>query len=197
MIFTRGPVALDGVPEPMTNAFGRGGIQRMGEVVIRPYRRGGWVRHVNERLYGSPDRFAREFAVHQSLWSSGFPTVEPVGYGFRRLHWGVEGVFLTRFAEARPWPTCWDESERVIPQLRTLLNSLAAWGLHAPDLNATNILLTTDGSVLALDWDRADWTTGRELQQPYRERLLRSLCKLNAPEEVIRAFSTDDLGKMA
>ena len=185
----RAPVPLDAAKGEMPEAFGRGGIQRLGEVVLRPYRRGGLVRHVNERRYSSPERFAREFAVHQALWSAGFPTVEPLGYGFRAHLLGVEGVFFTRYVEAKAWPTLWGSSAQVIPELARLLDALVAWGLHAPDLNATNILLTPEGRVLALDWDRARWLTSQDLLPRYHERLLRSLRKLGAPAQVIAAFA--------
>jgi len=179
------PFPLDADQSAMPQAFGRGGIQRIGEIVLRPYRRGGLVRHVNERLYLSSERFTREFTVHRALWAAGFPTVEPVGYGFRPRRWGVEGVYCTRYAEAVAWPSCWDQSAQVFPQLATLLEALAAWGLHAPDLNATNILLTPEGRVLALDWDRAGWTGALDLRARHGERLLRSLRKLGAPADVI------------
>jgi len=148
------------------------------------------LRHVNARIYASPRRFRDEYVVHQALWTAGFPTVEPLGYGYRRRLWGVEGVFLTRLAEARPWPSCWHESARVLPQLHQLLDALAAWGLHAPDLNATNVLMGSDGRVLALDWDRARWISGSDLKERYRRRLLRSLQKLQAPDAVIASFTS-------
>lgn len=182
------PFPLDADQSAMPQAFGRGGIQRIGEIVARPYRRGGLVRHFNERLYLTPERFAREFTVHRALWAAGFPTVEPVGYGFRPHRWGVEGVYCTRYAEAAAWPSCWDRSARVLPQLAMLLDALAAWGLHAPDLNATNILLTSEERVLALDWDRAWWVGGADLGARHRQRLLRSLRKLRAPADVIAGF---------
>ncbi|MDP2875866.1 MAG: hypothetical protein Q8O00_06745, partial [Holophaga sp.] len=84
------------------DSFGRGGVQRWGEIVTRPYRRGGLVRHVNQRIYPTPQRFAHEFIVHRALWLAGFPTVEPLGYGWKRRCWGFEGVFLTRFTESDP-----------------------------------------------------------------------------------------------
>jgi RIO-like serine/threonine protein kinase len=146
------------------------------------------VRHLNARLYASPDRFAKEFSVHSALWATGFPTVEPLGYGYREHLWGVEGVYLTRFADARPWPSCWNQSPRVVPELLVMLEALAAWGLHAPDLNATNVMLAADGGVLALDWDRARWGNRVNLGDCYRERLLRSLQKLQAPADVITSF---------
>jgi hypothetical protein len=183
----RGPLPLDGPASGMPSSFGRGGIRRFGEVVVRPYRRGGLVRHLNEGVYASPARFLQEFEVHQALWQAGFPTVEPLGCGFRKRLWGVEGVFLTRYAEAVAWPTCWERSQEVVPQVVQLVEALAAWGLHAPDLNATNLLVDRDSRVLALDWDRSHWSRATNLRVRYQERLLRSLRKLGAPEAVIDA----------
>ena len=188
-LHVRGPALPEGKGGALPQAFGRGGIQRAGDVVLRPYRRGGLVRHVNARIYASPARFEREFAAHLALWNAGFPTVEPLGWGWRRRAWGVEGVFLTRFEDARAWPLCWERSAEVLPPLAVMLRALAAWGLHAPDLNATNVLLAADGRVLALDWDRAAWKPGGDLLARYRERLARSLLKLRAPDEVRAALT--------
>ncbi len=182
--FLRSSISFDVEACPLVHAFGRGGIQRLGDVVARPYRRGGLVRHFNARIYASPVRFAREFAVHWALWAAGFPTVEPLGYAFRRCLWGVEGTYFTRFVESQAWPACWDRSPEILPPLNVMLDALAAWGLHAPDLNATNILLTTEGQVLALDWDRAAWTGATDLRARYDGRLRRSLQKLGAPKSL-------------
>jgi hypothetical protein len=67
--------------------------------------------------------------------------------------------------------------------VRAILEALAAWGLYAPDLNATNFLVDPRGGVLALDWDRAVWVPGVPLLDRYRRRLVRSLAKLGAPKE--------------
>ena len=72
-----------------------------------------------------------------------------------------------------------------MPQFASLLDSLSAWGLHAPDLNATNFIIDDEGHLLALDWDRAGWSgPGKALLEAYLNRLDRSLYRLNAPEEV-------------
>jgi hypothetical protein len=94
-------------------------------------------------------------------------------------------VFLTRYAQALPWPRAWREPG-VLPQLRTLLEALCAWGLFAPDLNATNVMVEPSGAILTLDWDRARWVSDENLMARYRERLLRSLLKLGAPPEIIQ-----------
>jgi len=164
-------------------AFGRGGVLRAGTVVLRPYRRGGLMRHLNASRYAGPGRFRREFQVHRALWLAGAPTVEPLGWAWRRRLWGCEGVFITRLADAVPWPRAWD-SAGLPAQLDTLLAALCAWGLYAPDLNATNVLVAPGGGLLTLDWDRAAWVPGLSadtLMARYRRRLGRSLAKLGAP----------------
>ena len=175
------PDLVLGGPEPMAGAFGRGGVFRSGEVVLRPYRRGGLVRFVNGRIYADPARFRQEYQAHRALWDAGLPTVEPLGFAARPRLWGWEGVYLTRWTEGTPWPRAWDPA--ALPQVRDLLEALSAWGLHAPDLNATNFLVQADGRVLALDWDRAQWAPGPDLLDRYRRRLARSLAKLGAPPE--------------
>lgn len=177
-VCTPGGDAPTGEAEPLDGAFGRGGVLRSGHVVLRPYRRGGWLRHLNERTYRSSMRFAAEHAVHRALWESGFPTVRPLGYAWRPCGWGVEGILLTEFVEGEPWPRRWDLGVARLPELRKAVAALCAWGLWAPDLNATNVLLPEAGGILLLDWDRAHFESEKNLEARYAERLNRSLRKL-------------------
>lgn len=178
------PELPSGPAEPLGGAFGRGGVLRAAEVVLRPYRRGGLLRHLNRGTYPSPRRFQEEFALHLALWTAGFPTVEPLGCAWRSRGWGVEGVYLTRLADAVPWPRCWERSSEVLPQVQAMVRWLAKTGIWSPDLNATNILVTPAGRVLALDWDRARIAPGAPRLARYLERMARSLEKLGAPLEV-------------
>lgn len=175
-------LALEGDAQGL--AFGRGGVRRIAEIVLRPYRRGGLVAKVNAKTYPSFARFRRELAAHRALWEAGFPTVEPMGFAWRRSGLGVEGVFLTRFTEAKPWPSDW--SAPLMDELVKALRALSAWGLFAPDLNATNVMWGANGLAL-LDWDRAAWTAGALLPR-YGARLDRSLAKLGAPETMRAAL---------
>lgn len=184
---TRLPVPWVGEALGLAGAFGRGGVQKVGEIVLRPYRRGGMVRHLNAHRYVDFHRFEQECTVHRSLWEAGFPTVEPLGYAWRPCPlWGVEGVFLTRFAAGSGWPRDWSRSEQVITDLVPALRALSAWGLWSPDLNATNVQVMPEGATLLLDWDRAAWGSPGGLLSLYRARLLRSLAKLQAPHEVVK-----------
>jgi hypothetical protein len=174
-----------GEPQPISGVFGRGGLLQVGDCILRPYRRGGLLRHFNKGTYCSPRRFRREYEVHAALWTAGFPTVEPIGYAYRRRSLGFEGAFLTRKTEGLPWPQTWGDGGTYAAPVANLIRLLSAWGLWAPDLNATNFLLAPDGRGIALDWDKARWTARPSLLEDYLERLERSLLKLNAPPSII------------
>ena len=176
---------LSGATASLGEVFGRGGVHRRGQVVVRPYRRGGLMLHVNERTYLGSDRFQKEADIHRALWESGFPTVEPLGFAFRPYSWGVEGLYLTRHVKASPWAGAFERTSALLPQLVQLLDALSDWGLFAPDLNATNFLIDEKDTLLALDWDRASWSEpGEALREAYLRRLVRSLTRLNAPRAV-------------
>lgn len=182
-----GPTDLDLSIErtDLGEAFGRGGVHRRGQVVLRPYRRGGAMAQVNERTYFSGGRFQAESEVHRLLWENGFPTVEPLGYAFRPHAFGVEGIYFTRYVKALPWARAFERTAELLPQFERMLDALSEWGLRAPDLNATNFIIEEDGSLLALDWDRAGWARpGKALREAYVRRLERSLLRLSAPMEI-------------
>jgi hypothetical protein len=185
-VCTPGAMIPAGDPQPLQSAFGRGGVLRAGDTILRPYRRGGFLRHFNERTYRTHLRFAAEYAIHRGLWEAGFPTVEPMGYAWRHCGLGVEGVLLTRFVEGEPWPKRWDLSAERRASIRQGVEALSEWGLWSPDLNATNILLPPGGGALFLDWDRAHFVSHADgLGSRYRARLARSLRKLAAPSEAL------------
>jgi hypothetical protein len=166
-------------------AFGRGGIVHSGSVVLRPYRRGGFVRYVNKNTYQGIERFRQEFYVHRALWRSGLPTVEPIGWAYKSNKFGNEGVFITKFTKGTPWPHAWNQDINFLYKITTMLKALCSWGFYAPDLNATNILVSPGKEPIALDWDRAGWSPKDDLITSYKERLTRSMKKLGAQTDII------------
>lgn len=173
------PLPGSGDCAPLPGAYGRGGVARVGDLVIRPYRRGGLVRHLNERTYRSPKRFQSELAIHRALWGAGLPTVPPVGCAWRRRGLGYEGALLTRWVEGQPWPRAWEGASWT--SVAECMKALAAWGCWIPDFNATNVHLGADGLVRFLDFDRGAFVRSGGLAQRYRDRMVRSLAKLGAP----------------
>lgn len=181
----------EGDVEGLQGAYGRGGVFRVGNTVVRPYRRGGLLGKVIQRRYAGTGRFQAETDMHRALWEAGFPTVKPLGYAWRRhLPWGVEGAYFTEAASGRSWPQGWIGEEASLRQLWTRIEELCAWGVWSPDLNATNVLVQADGALLLLDWDRACWDSSPDLLGRYKERLVRSLRKLSAPEHLLLAMDT-------
>lgn len=179
----------EGDVEGLKGAYGRGGVFRVGSTVVRPYRRGGLLGKVIQRRYAGAGRFQAEAAIHRALWEAGFPTVQPLGCAWRRrLPWGVEGAYFTEAAPGRPWPQDWAGGEETLRQLWSRIEELCAWGLWSPDLNATNVLVQPDGALLLLDWDRACWDSSPDLPGRYKGRLVRSLRKLSAPENLLHVM---------
>jgi hypothetical protein len=166
-------------------AFGRGDAVRSGQFVLRPYKRGGLVRYINTGTYYGTARFSQEFYVHRAIWKSGLPTVKPIGWGYQANKFGNKGVFLTKFASGTPWPHTWNQSTYFLHKLTTMLKSLCNWGLYVPDLNATNILVTPNEELVALDWDKAHWSKSNNLMELYQKRLIRSMKKLGAKKETL------------
>lgn len=190
-VCTPGGIVPTGEPTTLPGAFGRGGVLRLGDMVLRPYRRGGFLRHFNERTYRTHLRFAAEHAVHRGLWEAGFPTVEPLGYAWRPSGIGVEGLLITRMTAGESWPRRWDLSAARMPDIHRAISSLCKWGLWSPDLNATNVLLPSEDGALFLDWDRARFVPPDvDLWPRYRARLERSLRKLGAPAEALNAIGS-------
>lgn len=165
--------------------FGRGGAIRSGPFVLRTYKRGGLVRYVNTSTYHGTTRFRQEFYVHRAIWRAGLPTVEPIGWAHKSNKFGSKGVFLTKFAEGVPWPHTWNQSADFLNKLATMLQALCKWGLYAPDLNATNILVSPNEELIALDWDKSGWSQKMNLMTIYQERLIRSMKKLGAQTDIL------------
>ena len=179
--------ALIGTPEAMDNAYGRSSLYRIQELVIRPYLRGGALRFFNKDCYTSPKRFRNEWLIHSALYRAGFPTTKPMGYGYRSVGMGLyKGLYFSERAQAMPWPSNWILDKDEINGLVKNLLTLCKWGIWSPDLNATNILKDPSLGILFMDWDLARVSTLKPqyLLDRYKNRLLRSLEKLEAPSGI-------------
>ena len=173
---------LGGPPEGLEGAFGRGGVFRCGGRGAAPLPPGGpGALRQRAALPAGPGGSGGSSRCTAPSGTRGCPPWSPWA-GPTAAAGGCEGVYLTRFEGGPLAPRL---EPGALPQVRALLAALCAWGLYAPDLNATNFLVRPDGQVLALDWDRARWVAGAPLLARYRARLARSLVKLGAPREIV------------
>lgn len=166
---------------------GRGGVGlaswRGEAVVVRPYRRGGWVRHVvRERYLLGARAFAETWAAERAR-AAGLPAPLVLAAAHERSGLGYRAVLWTRYrpggtlADVAADPEVWRSVGRVLGRLH-------AAGFHHPDLNLRNVLVEPDGAVALLDFDRVrrwprllmPW-----LRRAALHRLARSARKLGRP----------------
>ena len=191
---------------------GRGTIQCVplgdqGNAIIRPYKRGGFIRHFVRELYW--DRPLRPFAEligTKIAHERGVPTVELLGAGVERVAFGFyRGTLITR--EAKGFLNWWDwlqthppaqERQLVTQKVVQAITHMQAAGIYHADLNLTNILVRLESGqpeTLIIDFDRAR-IFGPALPSSRRKRtlarLLRSMKKLD-PKGQFLPFAERDV----
>lgn len=174
-------------------------VGKLGQAVLRPYRRGGLVRHFVERRYFLGDRAFDELALTERLRRLDLPVPEPLAAVQRSASPGYRAALVTRrITGCRPLPALLGEGRRGAGDLmaaagRTVgrMHREGAW--HA-DLNAYNLLADpTGGPVHVVDFDRGryfeDGVPGF-FARSNRKRLRKSLEKegLPATREAWSAF---------
>ncbi len=155
-----------------------------GAAVLKVYHRGGLVRHLVRRRYAwtglGRTRSVREWRVLRALLDAGLPVPEPLAAHVRRTGPVYEAALLTRRIEnARPLnevATSFDAARW--SDIDALVDRFAEAGLHHPDLNATNILITPDEQLWMIDFDKATLSDRPTRPHPMHARLARSLAKL-------------------
>ncbi len=175
------------VVEPL--AGGRGGATMVcadpAWLVLRPYRRGGWMRRITRDRYlfhgADATRGFREFDLLARLHDAGLSVPRPVAARYRRSGISYRAELLmhaipasrtldSEIADARAID--WRSVGRSIGEL----HQRGVW--HA-DLNARNILLDAAHRVWIIDFDRARQRPQQaRWQRGNLERLRRSLVKL-------------------
>lgn len=144
------------------NRAGRGTTLRFpladgGAGIIREYRRGGLLYHVNSNAYLS-NRPLRELRVADYLWNKGFRIPEPLGICW----WRRAGLFYGRYA-ARALAavhvqeyleTNTDVSPETCTQVGEIIREMHKLGVFHADLQVRNILLAQETPYL-IDFDNA------------------------------------------
>ena len=181
--------ALDG------EAVGRGSAwfinAPFGQVVLRQYLRGGWIAKLSHRHYAflgvESSRPFREFNILATLHMQGFPVPRPVAALCEHRGLLSTGALMTaRITSAQtladllinqkkydePGQDYWSQIGRCIRRF----HDAGVW--HA-DLNARNIMLDNDSQVFVIDFDRARFTPGKQVDGVGNlKRLYKSLVKL-------------------
>ncbi len=178
-----------GVAEVYGQAMGRGDalfFNHAGHnLVLRHFRRGGFVRHfIADRYPGvraSASRSFREWQLLAVMYRQGLPVPRPVAASFCPAGLFYRADLVTRQVEdVRPLSSIIQEqlpAELWINLGATLRRFHNAQIYHA-DLNAHNILLDQQLQATLIDFDRGAIRTGQGWKQENLARLLRSLKKI-------------------
>ena len=163
----------------------------LGTLILRPCVHGGLWGRLTRDLYAGPGRVRREISRSEQLSRLGIPTPHiqaalfyPAGPFFRMevaTSFIADGRDLNNFLSSRPLA---GQRSRAFSAVRKLLDLLYRHGIHHPDLNARNILLSPIGQagwtawLLDVDAVRLGNPGSHAVHQANRNRLLRSLLKL-------------------
>jgi tRNA A-37 threonylcarbamoyl transferase component Bud32 len=191
---------LDATPEEVRGepiAGGRGGVWALsldadGRAMLRWYRRGGAIRHVvRDRYFGWAPRPILELGLTEEARRRGIAAPEVLATRVDRLRGGwYRGAIVTRevpdattLAAALRRHDNAAERAAILSAVGRAVRRLHDRGVHHRDLNATNVLLRSDGkgwSVHFIDFDRADVraAVGARARASALRRLERSLAKL-------------------
>ncbi|MEJ2483078.1 MAG: lipopolysaccharide kinase InaA family protein [Gemmatimonadota bacterium] len=167
-------------------------VRGLGDVIVRPYRRGGWIRHLIHRRYFLGSRPFRELDVTERLRVAGAPVPEVLAAMHRRARPGpgYEACIVTRRI-AGTTPAAESLRRARAGEVRLLMEEIGrsirachdVGGWHA-DLNAWNLLVPEarpDLPVILIDWDRGRWIrdgVSERFRRANLSRLRRSLRKL-------------------
>lgn len=190
--------------------WGRGHVWRMqtdthATMIVRSYRRGGFVRHFLSDVYWDyPPRPLTELVATETARQRGVPTVEVLGAYVRWMKSGLyRGLLISR--EAEGFHNLWEWLQRHptgptrTVTLTTVARTIATMhdmGIVHADLNLTNILVqpsSTSPHVRLLDFDRAQVLSdpvSRSQRERTLRRLQRSFRRLN-PDGAL--YSADDI----
>lgn len=141
---------------------GRGTVYRFrlknGTAILRPYRRGGFIRHFIKDSYLLDNRPRRELEVTRYLYEQGFPAPEPVGVRWEKNGLFYRGAIATRELHAvnlleflRQDPR---EEVEVMKRVGAVMRHMHDLGVSHPDLQVQNVLVGED-KVYIIDFDNA------------------------------------------
>jgi 3-deoxy-D-manno-octulosonic acid kinase len=193
--------------------WGRGSVWRVQTdtretLIVRAYRRGGFVRHFLSDLYWDrPPRPLDELVATETARQRGVPTIEVLGAYVRWMNSGLyRGLLISREAEGFhslwEWLQMRSTGPTRIATLTAVAHAIATMheaGIVHADLNLTNILVQPNNSspqVLLLDFDRAQVLSDlvpRQQRERTLRRLQRSFRKLN-PDGAL--YSVDDIARL-
>lgn len=171
-------------------------LPQIGDVVVKHYRRGGWVARINQKYYlrTGKTRCQVEYEQVARAGRLGVNVPEPVAFAFQgRLFyqaWLITKEIAHQQTLARLGRLGPGRLPAVLDSLRTQVLKMAAQGLWHVDLHPGNVLVDEGGRVFLVDFDKTRTFRGskRQLLAKYRKRWRRAVKKHGLPEPLAAAL---------
>ena len=167
-------------PSTDVEDFGRGVVERFNfrgkeRAVLRIYRRGGWIARFVERTFFKPGHQPRpllETSILRELFEKGLPVVQPLAAVVEPILYGLlyRGAIVT--AEVANSQSLYllvhekrqefsDEQIHAFAlKVGRAARSLSLFGVLHRDLHPGNVLVTSEGRIVLIDFDRARRISG-------------------------------------
>jgi 3-deoxy-D-manno-octulosonic acid kinase len=187
--------------DPTSRLEGRRPVSRLdlpqiGPVVVKHYRRGGWVARVNQKYYlrTGKTRCQAEYEQMARAGRLGVNVPAPVTFAFkgRFLYqgWLITREIANQQTLARLSLLAPGRLPAVMASLRRQVSKLVADGLWHVDLHPGNVLVDDRGRVFLVDFDKTRTFRGAKLQllNKYRKRWRRAVKKHGLPKELMTAL---------
>lgn len=163
-----------------------------GPIVVKPYMRGGLIRHISRRHHfrGSQSRAEAEFRMLQSLRENDFPVPEPLGWAEQGRLWVQTWLFMAEISDAQTLAAISrSDTKRAIALLAAtgdLVDRLCDLKIHHVDLHPGNVLVDKDDNVFLIDFDKAATTitSVNALRDRHHQRWNRAIAKHSLSSEL-------------
>lgn len=172
-------------------------LEGLGQVVIKYYKRGGFISRFNKDVYlrrGVP-RSGHEFKMLQKVRQLGVSSPEP-------LVWAIRGgLFYKAFLITRNIgnhrslvDVCLEDPGQGVPFLEKAAKQaclLIQNRIHHVDFHPGNVLVDNHGTVYIIDFDKAKISTSsqKKLCGAYIKRWSRAISKYNLPDVMTDVLS--------
>jgi len=171
-------------------------LPQIGPVVVKHYRRGGWVARINPKYYlrTGKTRCQVEFEQMARAGRLGVNVPEPVTFAFKG-RFLYQGWLITReIANQQTLARLSLQAPGRLPAVQASLgrqvSKLAADGLWHVDLHPGNVLVDDRDRVFLVDFDKTRTFRGvkQQLLDKYRRRWRRAVKKHKLPKELMTAL---------
>ena len=178
---------------------GRGSVQNyflnnIGEIILKPYLRGGWIRKLVKDRYLNLGkcRAHQELKMLMAALENGIRVPEPVFYlqkgGLLYQCW-LGTKQLTHIGSlAQISRLDRQMAELIIPHVWQQIEKLVAIGIHHVDLHPGNILVGAENQSWLIDFDKAYFlkTDQSRLMSAYVNRWNRAVTKHHLPQFLLK-----------